>query len=164
MKALPHKGSTVFLRATIVTLGLLVLLGCFFLLPAIYREWGIEYPHLAAYKWPVLIGITTTAIAFFAALWQGLKLLGYIDNNKAFSKRSITALRKIKTSAVIIGTVYAIALPLIYQVANSEDAPGLMVIGLIFTGAPIVVAVFAATVQSLLQNAIDLKNENDLTV
>ena len=30
--------------------------------------------------------------------------------------------------------------------------------------APLVVAVFAATLQKLLQNAMDIKAENDLTV
>ncbi|WP_423784009.1 DUF2975 domain-containing protein [Francisella tularensis] len=37
-------------------------------------------------------------------------------------------------------------------------------LGLVFIFATLIVGVFAAVLQKLLQNAIDIKNENDLTV
>jgi hypothetical protein len=36
--------------------------------------------------------------------------------------------------------------------------------GMAFTMAPTVVAVFAAVVQNVLESALDIKSENDLTV
>ena len=39
-----------------------------------------------------------------------------------------------------------------------------MILGLVVAGAPLVIAVFAAVLQRLLRNAIDMKSENDLTV
>ncbi|EUJ36458.1 hypothetical protein PWEIH_13330 [Listeria weihenstephanensis FSL R9-0317] len=48
--------------------------------------------------------------------------------------------------------------------ADKTDAPGIMIIGLILTFASIVIATFAAVLQRLLQEAISIKSENDLTV
>jgi len=55
-------------------------------------------------------------------------------------------------------------MPLYYIVARAGDAPGIIVIGIVFIFAPLVVSVFAAVLQKLLQNAIDIKRENDLTI
>jgi hypothetical protein len=51
-------------------------------------------------------------------------------------------------------------------VTNSvkSGAPGGIVIGLVIIFASIVIAVFAAVLQKLLRNAIDIKSENDLTI
>jgi hypothetical protein len=105
-----------------------------------------------------------TAVPFFVAIYQTLKLLGYIDKNKAFSEASVKALRLIRNCGAIISLMYALGLPYIYYAADRDDAPGVMLIGLLFTGAPLVVSVFAAVLQKLLQNAIEIKAENDLTV
>lgn len=157
-------GSTLFLKLAIVIFGLLVLTLCVFLVPAVDREWAGEYPAVAYMKLPVLIGIIVTALPFFFALLQGLKLLGYIDHGKAFSEQSVSALRNIKYAGAFIGLVYAAGMPLIYYIGDIEDAPGLIVLGMIFTVAPLIVAAFAAVLQRLVQHAVSIKSENDLTV
>jgi hypothetical protein len=55
-------------------------------------------------------------------------------------------------------------LPLFYLVAERDDAPGIIFIGLVVIFASMVIAVFAAVLQRLLQEAIDIKSENDLIV
>ena len=45
-----------------------------------------------------------------------------------------------------------------------DDAPGIIIIGMIMIFASMVIAVFAAVLQRLLKDAIDIKSENDLTV
>jgi hypothetical protein len=60
--------------------------------------------------------------------------------------------------------LYVIALPFVYIIAEVDDAPGLAVIGMVMIFAPMVIAVFAAVLQRLLQEAIDIKSENDLIV
>ncbi len=158
------RGSTLLLRLAIVTLGMAILALCVALFPAIYTDWARAYPDVAYLKYPILLGLSITALAFYAALWQGMKLLSYIDTNRAFSELSVKALHNIMYPAFIISGLYALALPLFYRVAQSLDAPGFMVIGSVFAGAPFVAAVFAAVLKKLLQNAIDMKKENDLTV
>lgn len=152
------RGSTIFLRAVVILIGLIVLALCAFVLPT-----GITHPNAGGYRF-ILAGMYLPAAPFFIALYQALKLLGYIDRNQAFSGRSVTALNNIKKCAVTIGALYAVGLPYIFIVADRDDAPGVVLLGLIFTFAPMVVAVIAATLQKLLHGAIAIKSENDLTV
>ena len=48
--------------------------------------------------------------------------------------------------------------------AQIDDAPGILAFGLVITFASIVIAVFAAILQKLLKEAIDIKSDNDLTI
>lgn len=102
-------------------------------------------------------------IPFFIALYQTLKLLGYIDKDEAFSALSVTALKKIKYCAAAIIILFTLELPVFYLLTKADDAPGvLMAMAVIF--ASLVIAVFAAVLQKLLQDAIDIKAENDLII
>jgi hypothetical protein len=159
-----NRVSTIFLRVALLGMGLIALGLCALVLPAIYQDWGRAFPDVAYMKYPFLIGLSAAVIPFFIALYQAMRLLHYIDRNKAFSNLATTALRNIKYCAFAFSGLYATCLPAIYHVADKEDAPGLLVIGLIFVGVPLVLGVFAAVIQGLLQNAIDIKSENDLTV
>lgn len=147
-----------FLRGVVVIIGLIVLALCIFLLPA-----GIANDEVGGYR-PILLGLYVPAIPFFFALYQTLKLLSYIDKNKAFSDLSVRALRSIKYCAVTITALFSAGMPYIYTVADRDDAPGVLAIALVITVASAAIAVFAAVLQKLLQNAIDIKSENDLTV
>ncbi len=153
-----ERGSTIFLRLAVLAMGLVVLAACVFALPA-----GINSESIGYYR-PLLWGLYVPAIPFFYALYQTMKLLHYIDQNTAFSDLSVKALHAIKYCGVIIAGMFAAGSPYIYQVAEKDDAPGVLAIGLVVIGASISVAVFAAVLQRLLINAIAIKSENDLTV
>lgn len=152
------QGPTLFLKLVIFFIGASVLAMCIYLLLlSLSSEW------VGLYR-PILIGMCVASLPFFFGLYQALKLLGYIDQNKAFSELSVDALRKIKLSAVIISALYAAGMPYIYYVADQDDAPGGILMGLVLMAAPMVVAVFTAILQKLLQNAIAIKLENELTI
>lgn len=155
--------STLFLKLVIVFLGIVVLALCIFLLP--WFKVAVENnPKVAYLPYLVLSYLYITAIIFFFALYQSFKLLYYIDKNKAFSELSLKALNNIKKCAFTISSMYIVAMPFIFHVAQVDDAPGLAAIGLIVTFASVVISVFAAVLQKLLKNVIDIKLENDLTV
>jgi hypothetical protein len=156
------RASTLFLRVAVALIGILVLALCIFGLPAIAREAADHYPAYTLYS--VIIGMYITAIPFFAALYQAFRLLSYMDQNEAFSERSVNALRIIKSCAFIISLLYVAILPFFYLMAEDDDAPGIIVIGLVIVFASVVIAVFAAVLQKLLKNAVDIKSEHDLTV
>jgi Protein of unknown function (DUF2975) len=63
-----------------------------------------------------------------------------------------------------ISGLYMVILPFVFMVADLDDAPGLVIIGMVPVFASLVIAVFAAVLQRLLKEAIDIKSENDLTV
>ncbi|HBV87179.1 MAG TPA: DUF2975 domain-containing protein [Desulfosporosinus sp.] len=158
------KPETLFLKVVVVLMGLPVLALCIFLLPEIAEFFAELNPQLAYLQYPFLIGLYVTALVFFVALYQTLKLLSYIDKNQAFSELSVTALKNIKNCAITISALYVVFMPLIYLMAEVDDAPGIILIGMVIIFGCIVVAVFAAVLQKLLKNAIEIKSENDLTV
>ncbi|WP_230321417.1 DUF2975 domain-containing protein [Planococcus salinarum] len=120
-------------------------------------------PELENLQYPLLIGMYIGMIPFFIALYQSLKLLDYVDRNEAFSTLSVKALKTIKHCAIAIVIVYILEMPFLYLLTLADDAPGI-VIGLFVIFASLIVAVFAAILQKLLQEAIRIKAENDLTV
>jgi hypothetical protein len=77
---------------------------------------------------------------------------------------SVDAFKYIKYCAIAIGALFVIGMPYIYQAADKDDAPGVIVIGLVIIWASFVIATFSAVLQKLVQNAVDIKSENDLTV
>ena len=156
------KGETLFLKVAVILMGFPVLALCIFGLPWLTNNpVNPDYAHII---YPILIGMYAAAIPFYFALYQAFKLLSYIDKNKAFSELSVEALKKIKYCAITISTFYVVLMPFVYLVAEKDDAPGLIIIGMVPIFASMVVAVFAAVLQKLLKNAIDIKSENDLTV
>ncbi|SIS55382.1 DUF2975 domain-containing protein [Salimicrobium flavidum] len=161
------KGSTLFLKIAIIIIGLPILALCILVLPKIAGE-AISQVQNGSELGYVVLGILiimyAAAFPFYFALYQSFNLLLYIDRKQAFSGLSVTALKKIKACAIIISGLYVLALPLIYIVAEWDDAPGLILVGMALIGAPLVVGVFAAVLQRLLKEAIDIKSENDLTV
>ncbi|WP_338786119.1 DUF2975 domain-containing protein [Metabacillus sp. FJAT-53654] len=155
-------GSTLFLKIAVFLIGTPVLALCIYGLPWLANN--PANPNYAYILYPILIGMYVSAIPFYIALYQAFKLLSYIDKNQAFSELSVKALKNIKFCAMTISGLYVVIIPFVYLVAELDDAPGLIIIGMVPIFASMVIAVFAAVLQRLLQEAIDIKSENDLIV
>lgn len=156
------KGTTLFLKLAVILIGLPILALSLFGL-----TWLINNPASSAYDqllYPILIGMYVSVLPFFAALYQACKLLNHIDRNQAFSDLSVKALKNIKFCALLISGLYLVILPFIFGLAQMDDAPGLVLVGMVPVFASLVIAVFAAVLQRLLQEAIKIKSENELTV
>ncbi|AKO93697.1 hypothetical protein BEH_17425 [Priestia filamentosa] len=156
------RGSTIFLKIAVFLIGTPALALCIFGLYYLANHpANPEYAHIL---YPIVIIMYVSAIPFFVALYQAFRLLNYIDKNKAFSQISVRALQRIKYCAITISILYVIMLPFVFFVAELDDAPGLVIVGMVPIFASMVIAFFAAVLQKLLQEAIDIKSENDLTV
>lgn len=155
---------TMILKIAVVMLGIPVAALSVLLLPWIARDASESSIRMAYVIYGILILMYISVVPFFAALYQGFRLLGYIDSNKAFSELSLKSIQKIRSCAAAISIIYLFAMPLFYIVAEIDDAPGVILVGMIFVFAPLSVAVFAAILKKLLKNAIDLKNDNELTI
>jgi len=115
------------------------------------------------FKDPFLAYAYIASIPFFVALYQAFKVLGYAGRNKAFSQAAVKALRTIKYCA--IATIVFVAVGEIFiMFGNSDDRAGGVFMGILFIFGSIVIATAAALFERILQNAVDLKSENDLTV
>ncbi|WP_018755529.1 DUF2975 domain-containing protein [Paenibacillus terrigena] len=159
-----ERGTTLFLKIAVILIGIPVLALCIFLVPEIANFAAELYPDHSYLKYLVFIDLYATAIPFYFALYQAFLLLGYIDKNKAFSELSVRVLKNIKYCAISISILYVLGMPLFYLIVEKDDAPGIIVIGMVMIFSSIVIAVFAAVLQKLLKEAIDIKSENDLTV
>lgn len=154
------QGSTLFLKGVVVLMGAIILAVCLFALPAAIKSelaGDFDYGY-------IFVGMYLPAIPFFFGLYQTLKLLSYIDENKAFSLVSVNALKNIKFCAIAISALYAAGMPYIFYLADRDDAPGVAAIGFIIIFSSVVIATFAAVLQKILQDALEIKSENDLTV
>jgi len=157
------QGTTLFLKITVILKRIPVLALCIFLVPKVGNFAGELYPDMAYMKSLVFIVMYGAAVPFYFALYQAFNLLRYIDGNTAFSELSVKALKNIKCCAITISGLYVISSPLFYFIGKKIDPP-IGLVGIIIIFASLVIAFFAAVLQRLLKEAIDIKSENDLTV
>ncbi|MCB9430769.1 MAG: DUF2975 domain-containing protein [Ardenticatenaceae bacterium] len=156
------KGSTLFLKFVICLIAIVAL------------AWLIWFPQLegraanldliSIYKDPLIIYTFIGSIPFFVGLYQGFKLLGYIDSDKVFSQPSVNAVGKIKYCAIAFSGFIMLGILYVRLFVQGDDPAGVTGLSIVTIFASIVIATAAAVFQSLLQNAIDIKSENDLTV
>ncbi len=162
---LRDRGTTLFLRTAILGASIVIALLSLWAISDVYMHWSEDSPELTLWTYPVILIISASAATFCVAVFQIWKLLSLIDNNKAFTNASVRTMRNVKYCGFIISALFATWMPLVFRVADNDDAPGMILIfGAIFVGIPFVIAVFAGVAQRLFQNAIDIKKENDLTV
>ncbi len=156
------RSSTVFLQVVIVALGI----GALALLLAEPHFEGVNAnkTFFAVYLDPFIALVYAGSIPFFVALCQAFKVLGYAGQNKVFSPEAVKALRTIKYCALAI--VGFVVLEEIFIMLNhgSDDAAGGIFMGILITFGSIVIATAAAMFERILQNAVDIKSENDLVV
>ena len=120
-------------------------------------------PFEIYFKDPFLAYAYVASIPFFVALYQAFKVLGYAGQNKIFSQAAVKALRTLKYCAIaIIGFV---ALRVVFMMFDDpDDRPAGVFMRILITFPSIVVATAAAMFERILQNAVEIKSENDLTV
>lgn len=157
------KGSTIFLQAVIVLIGIVALI--VMIRFPLTEGRAVNLDLLSIYSDPLIIYGYAVSIAFFVALYQAFKLLGYIGQNEVFSLSSVKALRTIKYCAIILGASIVIAVLFIMTSHNKDDDPaGFIAMGILTTFISIVIATAAAVFERTLQNTVDIKPENNLTV
>ena len=156
------KRETLFLKAIVLLMGISVLAPAVFWLPRLAVDMAEMYPEFAYLRYPILIGLYITVIPYFIALQQTFKLLIHIDGNNAFTEFSVNALNNIRHCAVAISISYIVGV--VFLFSQNALHPGVAIIGFTIILASAAIAVFAAVLQKLLKNAIDIKTENDLTV
>jgi len=156
------RSSTIFLQVVIVLIGI----GALALLLWEPRIEGVNAhaTNFEIYFNPFIALVYIGSIPFFAALYQAFKVLGYAGQNKIFSQAAVKALRTIKYCAIaIIGFVVAEEIFIMLN-HGSDDPAGGVFMGILITFGSIVIATAAAMFERILQNAVDIKSENDLTV
>ena len=158
------RGSILFLRAVILLVGVGVLAGLLWEPQVEGRNVNADQVTIY-FRDPFLAYIYVGSLPFFFGLYQAFTLLGYVGQGQAFSPGAVKALRRIKYCALaVIGFIVGGEAYIILGPNDSDDRAGGVAMG-VFTGFPCLVAATAAAVlERVLQSAVDLKSDNDLTV
>jgi cytochrome bd-type quinol oxidase subunit 2 len=159
MKRIP----VVFLQAVVVLIGI-VAIAILLWFPLIEGR-ATNLDLFSIYADPFILYGYAASIAFFVALYKAFKLLGYIGQNKVFSSNSVNALKSIKHCAIVLAVLIVMAGLFIKLSHNKDDDPaGFLAMCIVATFGTIVMATAAAIFERILQNAVDMKSENDLTI
>ncbi|WP_291651123.1 DUF2975 domain-containing protein [Clostridium sp.] len=145
--------TTVFFKLAIIFISITVFALCVF--GFYFLANNSANPDYAYILYPILIGIYTSVIPFYIALYKSFKLLSYISKNKASSQASVKALITIKYCAITISTLYLLVMPFIILLADKDDAPGAILIGALPILISIIIAVFANGLKKKLQRSIE---------
>jgi len=151
-----------FLKFVIYLIGIGILVGLIWFPQTEGRATNLDL--ISIYADPFIIYIYIGSIPFFIGLYSAFKLLNLIDKNKAFSQAAVNTLRNMKFASLALIGFIAAALFFIRFFAQGDDPAGPTALGIAVSFAVAVIATAAGIFQKLLQNAVDLKSENDLTV
>jgi hypothetical protein len=157
-----ERGSILFLKAVLVLIGIGTL-------ALMLWEPHIEgrNAHATLFEMyftdPFLAYAYIASIAFFVALYQAFKVLGYAGQNRVFSPAAVRAVRTIKYCAMAIIGFVAVG-EIFIMLGNSDDRAGGVFMGILIAFPSMVIATAMAVLERVLQNAADIKSENDLTV
>jgi hypothetical protein len=155
--------SIIFLQAVVVLVGIaaLVILLWF----PLTEGRAADLDLLSIYFDPFILYGYAASIAFFVALYKAFRLLGYIGRNQVFSIDSVNSLKSIKYCAMVLSVMIVIAALVIRLSHNEDDDPaGFLAMCIVTTFVTVVVATAAAIFEKILQSAVDMKSENDLTI
>src|SRR5580704_2984035 len=156
------RSSTVFLQTVIVLIGVGAV--CVMLWEPRIEGRNVHATLFEIYfKHPFLAYAYIASIPFFAALYQAFKVLAYVRQNRTFSQATVRALRTIKYCALAIIGFVAVGVVFILF-GDKDDRPAGVFMRILITFAAMIVATASAVFERILQNAVDIKSENDLTV
>lgn len=100
----------------------------------------------------------------FRVLFLLNRILDFVQRTEAFSAKTLKVVSKIKKLILLISLVFLGILPFFYTVADRQDAPGVLVIGLGLVSIPFTAFIFSQIVEELFKSAAELKNDSELTI
>lgn len=156
------KGSTLFLRFVLCLIAIGVLAGMVWFPKNEGRAVNLDL--ISIYTDPFIIYCYIASVSFFFGLYQAFKLLNLIDANKAFTQGAVNTIKNMKFASLALIGFIVLAMVYIRFFIHDDDTAGPIALGIMSTFAVSVIATAAAVFQKLLQNAVDIKSENELTV
>jgi len=137
--------SVVYLEITTILVGLLTLVVAITLTYLAITSKNIEY-----YR-PVLWIISLSAIPAITALYYFFKQLTLIGRNSFFTKVSINNLGLLKYSLFSVSIIYTAGMPVIFYAAEQDDAPGVILIGLVLIAIFFTIGTLVRVIQKLVE-------------
>ena len=157
------KISVAFLQLVIVGIGLLTI--TFMIWAPLLEGRATHLSLFQIYADPFILYAYAASISFFVGLFQAFTLLKYVGQNKVFTSSSVRTLSTIKYCALLLCAFILGAAMYIRIFHHKDDDPaGFLVLCFVTSFSSFIVATAAGIFEKLLQSAVEMKNENDLTV
>lgn len=115
--------------------------------------------HYAYVFYNLAVGVFAAGIFLLITSYLCFHLLLAIDKNQFYSSLTSTRLAQISHLFVGISVVAILDLPALYVVADHTDAPGILLIGIIFAGVAITLTILTRLFSKLVTAALTLTNE-----
>ena len=150
------------LSFTTTFIGIIVLLLCIFVLPQIAAETVRIHPEVHFLKTPILLGMYATAIPFFYALFETVKIIRIAERNSFFSEDILSGLNHIKVCAITILSLYVLGFILL----NYSNAlpPLIALMGIVIMIISTMVALGASFIKTQLKKVTVLANCNEVEI
>ncbi len=150
MKRIP----AIFLQAAIILIGI-VALALLLWEPHLEGRNAHATLYEIYFRDPFLVYVYIGSVPFFAALYQGFKVLGNMIQDKIFSQSSQESLRKIRHCAMVVVAFISGAEAYFFLFRRSEDdIAGGVAIGLSLIFGSLVIAATANVCEQIIEKAM----------
>ncbi|WP_334332291.1 DUF2975 domain-containing protein [Companilactobacillus sp. HBUAS59544] len=105
-----------------------------------------------------------SALVAFGISYYLFKIFFLMDKQQFFTKMSLHSVKMIRNLFVVEFFVLSGIMPYIYYSADRGDAPGMIIIVGSVVFLPLALAAFVSAMEQILIKAINMKDENDLTI
>jgi hypothetical protein len=148
-------GSTFFLKRVILLIAIGVLAGLLWFPQTEGRAAHLDL--ISIYTDPFILYIYICSLPFFVGLYHAIRLLTFINSNKAISQSAVNTLRNIKFASLSQIGFIVLALFYIRFAAHGDDPAGPTALGIMTSFAFAVIAATAVFFQNRFRNALQDK-------
>lgn len=146
----------------VISIALLILISLFIV--EVLQFSIVLFPAIELMRWPMLALLLLSDFLFISIVFNGIRILFDFSKDQVYSTVTIIILKKAYLKAWIITGIFMAFLPFFYIAAELDDAPGLVLVGIFLVGLAFALALLLKVFKKLVQQALTLKEENDLVV
>lgn len=150
------------LKISVVLIALIIGILILFWLPNIANYMEEMFPECSFMKKPLLIGISSTGIPFYIAVFYVFKLIKLIEKDEVFTLLARDFLKVISKCSLAEIVLYFGGI--VYLYINNAAHPSIVILGLLIMFAAFIIYIFIEILSELLLKAVEIKTENELTI
>ena len=153
---------SLWLKFIVGLAGVMGLFLCFWFAPVYGRMLAAKEPSRAYLFWPCLIYVWAACVPVYIALYEAWKIFTNIGKDKSFIHENVHRLKTITRLSIIEVVLYfgAAILLLLVDLVNIQ----IFIVIFIILFASMFVSVCASVLSHLVSKAVELQEENDLTI
>ncbi|MDT8337267.1 MAG: DUF2975 domain-containing protein [Candidatus Izemoplasmatales bacterium] len=129
--------------------------------PSLFIEGFSSGSEYVPYLFGSMISVCIMSVPYAISLVHTFKLLILLEKKEFVSQNSEKSLTIIKKMAFIVAIIFLVDMPFIYIIADMDDAPGLIMIGLFLMIFALAIGVFANLIKKFISEQRSEKSINN---